>query len=81
MYLSTEIIPLKKATQVLTYHIGQVDSLWYNRINFRIGWKGFFLWESTEFIDIHRVAMIAVILIPERYSQSIFFKTCFRFDF
>jgi hypothetical protein len=27
------------------------------------------------------IAMIAVILIPERYSQNIIFKTCFRFDF
>jgi len=72
--------PAKKATQILTYHIGRLTA--YGSIGFLFGLlgKGFFMAGIQQQLSIFiGIAMIVVILIPEKiFAQYNFSKPVYR---
>jgi sulfite exporter TauE/SafE len=71
--------PTKKATQVLTYHIGRLTAYGTIGLIFGLVGKGFFMAGIQQNLSIFiGVAMIAVILIPEKiFAKYNFSKPVF----
>lgn len=71
--------PTKKATQVLTYHIGRLTAYGTIGLIFGLVGKGFFIAGIQQNLSIFiGVAMIAVILIPEKiFAKYNFSKPVF----
>lgn len=72
--------PAKKASQIVTYHLGRLTAYGTIGLIFGLVGKGFFMAGIQQNLSIFiGVAMIAVILIPERiFSKYNFSKPMFR---